>query len=221
MSTIEELLKNNAEWSEKAKVRYPDFFLELAQGQKPKFLWIGCSDSRIQPNLITGLKPGELFVHRNIANMALPDDVNTQSVIQYAVEQLKVEHIIVCGHYHCGGILSCKNNTFTGDLGKWINKLNESFKKYDLDIPDCEHEETRLNLLSEINAIEQVKNISKTLPVTKAWSNNQKLDIHAWIYDIGTTTIRDLNFTLTSSSDIEKEFKNSLDELIERTNKKL
>jgi len=214
MSTIEELLKNNAEWSKKAHERYPDFFLELAQGQKPKFLWIGCSDSRIQPNLITGLKPGELFVHRNIANMALPDDINTQSVIQFAVEKLKVEHIIVCGHYNCGGILSCKENKFSGNLGNWIDKLNDGFKKYELDIPDCEEEEIRLNLLSEINAIEQVKNISETETVKRAWASQQKLDLHAWIYDIGTTTIRDLNYSLESSSNIKGKFEHTIQELI-------
>lgn len=186
-----DLLANNRRWAEQMEERTPGFFKQLAAQQKPDYLWIGCSDSRVPANEIVGLMPGELFVHRNIANLVLPTDLNCISVLHYAVEVLNVKHIIVCGHYGCGGVRAALGHQDLGLIDNWLRHLKDIGYSY-RDILSKEDEEGRVNRLCELNVKQQVANICRTKVVQRAWQQGRELAVHGWIYSIEDGVIQDL-----------------------------
>jgi carbonic anhydrase len=186
MKDITRLLDNNRAWARRVAVENPGFFAKLRKQQRPKYLWIGCSDSRVPANQITGLLPGEVFVHRNISNQVINTDMNLMCVLQYAVEVLKVKHIIVCGHYGCGGIAAVRKNATSGVLEHWLESVQVSARN---------HKRITLNEMCELNVKRQVENLAHNTIVQKAWDRGRKLYIHGWIYSIADGLIRDLKVT--------------------------
>ena len=181
---LSELLSNNQKWSEQLRKTEPDFFEKLASQQAPKYLWIGCSDSRVPANDIVGLQPGELFVHRNVANLVYPSDLNCLSVVEYAVNVLEVRHIIVVGHYQCGGVKAAMENTSHGLIDNWLAKIKDIYIRYQKDIDSLLTPEMRLDRMCELNVIEQMRTLSYTTIVQDVWTRNQELSIHGWIYGL-------------------------------------
>ena len=175
MKDLGELLENNRVWSEGIKARDPEFFLALARQQTPRYLWIGCSDSRVPANQLTGLLPGEMFVHRNVANVVVHTDFNCLSVLQFAVDYLKVEHIIVCGHYGCGGVQAAMKNLQLGLIDNWLRHVQDVIHAHEGQLSSIEDEAQRLDRLSELNVIEQVLNVGRTTIVQGAWARGQGL----------------------------------------------
>lgn len=204
MDKIKKLLEKNKEWAEKVKENDPQFFEKLSELQTPEFLWIGCSDSRITPANSIGLLPGEMFVHRNIANLVIHTDMNCLSVIQFAVDTLKTRHIIVCGHYGCGGVKAAFENTRLGLIDNWLRHIQDLAHKYENQLSKATNDEERLDKLCEINVIEQVVNVGETTIVQDAWLRGQPLAVHGWIYYISDGVYRDLNVTLQSVEDMKK-----------------
>ena len=200
---IEDLLDMNKAWAKKVAQEQPELFTTLAQQQSPKYLWIGCSDSRVPANEIVGMLPGELFVHRNVANLVKHVDFNCQSVIQYAVEVLKVEHIIVCGHYGCGGIKVALENTNAGISDYWLRSVKDNFLLHREDLKEFHNEEACLNRMCEINVVEQVANLAHSKTVQTAWQKNQTLEIHGWIYGLNDGVIKNLNVSHKGLDDID------------------
>ena len=192
MEKLRYLLKSNKEWVTEIKERDPEYFTRLAQQKAPKYLWIGCSDSRIVPNQIINTQPGELFVHRNIANVVLEADINCLSVIQYAVEVLNVKHIILCGHYDCGGVKTVLENNDYGILEKWLSQIKDVFRFNSKKFQGLNHE-NKIDLLCEMNVKEQVKNICETAIVRKAWEEGKELTVHGWIYSIKNGLLKNLD----------------------------
>lgn len=192
MQVLKHLFENNARWAEKIKEQDPDFFKRLAVRQNPEYLWIGCSDSRVPANEITGLPPGRLFVHRNIANVVIHTDLNCLSVIQYAVEVMKIRHIIVCGHYGCGGIKAAMENKEHGLIDNWLRHIKDVYRYHKEKIDVLETEKDKFNLLCELNVLEQVANICHTTIVRNAWKSGQELAVHGWIYGIENGLLKDL-----------------------------
>lgn len=184
MKAYEKLLSDNKDWARKKKEDDDQYFERLANLQTPEFLWIGCSDSRVPANEITGTKPGEIFVHRNIANMVVNTDLNLLSVLQYAVEVLKVKHIIVCGHYGCGGVKAAMNNHHYGIINKWLRNIKDVYRFHREEVDQVKNEEARLNLMVELNVQEQVMNLAKTSIVQQSWKKEQIPHIHGWVYDL-------------------------------------
>ena len=202
MKTLKHIFDSNREWAERMAREEPDFFESLSKTQNPDFLWIGCSDSRVPANEIIGRRPGEVFVHRNIANMVLHSDMNCLSVIQYAVEILKVSHIIVCGHYDCGGIKAALEKNEHGLIDNWLRNVKDVYR-YHKEAIDAELEhEAKCSLLSELNIIEQVANVCHTTIVQNAWKAGQTLSVHGWIYSLKDGILRDLEVTTSSLEDI-------------------
>lgn len=196
MKELEQLFKNNKDWANSILKEDPDFFAKLSKQQAPEILWIGCSDSRVPANEIIKLPPGEVFVHRNIANVVVHTDLNCLSVIQYAVDVLKVKHIIVCGHYGCGGIKASMDNNHHGLIDNWLRHIKDvsRFNAVQLNAVD---ESKKFDLLCELNVIEQVKNVANTTIVKKAWKRGAELSIHGWVYGIDDGIIKDLNATIS------------------------
>ena len=192
MEKLRYLLKSNKEWVTEIKERDPEYFTRLSQQKAPKYLWIGCSDSRIVPNQIINTQPGELFVHRNIANVVLEADINCLSVIQYAVEVLNVKHIILCGHYDCGGVKAVLENNDYGILEKWLSQIKDVFRFNSKKFQGLNHE-NKIDLLCEMNVKEQVKNICETAIVRKAWEEGKELTVHGWIYSIKNGLLKNLD----------------------------
>lgn len=192
MSPYEKLLIQNKAWSADQKLADENFFGRLEKQQSPKFLWIGCSDSRVPANQITGTDPGEIFVHRNIANMVVHTDVNLLSVLEYAVVVLKVEHIIVCGHYGCGGIDAALGNKSYGIINKWLLNIKEVYKIYQAEIDAIEVHEDRVNRLVELNVIEQCQDLIKTSTIQKEWKNRNAPTIHGWAYGLKDGLVKEL-----------------------------
>ncbi|RTZ58920.1 MAG: carbonate dehydratase [Gammaproteobacteria bacterium] len=192
MSTIKQLLDNNKAWAENLTRQTPDFFSRLAAQQSPEYLWIGCSDSRVPANEIVDLLPGEIFVHRNIANVVVHTDLNCLSVIQYAVEVLNVKHIIVCGHYGCGGIKAALENAEHGLIDNWLRHIKDVHRHYEDEIERESDPEKRCSLLCEKNVIEQVANVCHTTIVQNAWKSGKNLSVHGWVYGIENGRIKDL-----------------------------
>lgn len=184
MRAYEKLLLENKAWAREKMEDDDQYFERLAHLQTPEFLWIGCSDSRVPANEITGTKPGEIFVHRNIANMVVNTDLNLLSVLQYAVEVLKVKHIIVCGHYGCGGVKAAMTNHHYGIINKWLRNIKDVYRFHREEVDEIKTEEARLNRMVELNVQEQVMNLAKTSIVQKAWKNDQLPHIHGWVYDL-------------------------------------
>ena len=184
MNSYEKLLLENKAWAKEKILDDPDYFERLLHIQTPDFLWIGCSDSRVPANEITGTQPGEIFVHRNIANMVVNTDLNLLSVLQYAVENLKVKHIIVCGHYGCGGVKAAMTNHNFGIINKWLRNIKDVRRFHREEIDSIPEEDLRLNKMIELNVMEQVMNLAKTSIVQKAWKQNQLPHLHGWVYDL-------------------------------------
>jgi carbonic anhydrase len=192
MESPEELLLANKAWvAEKLNVR-PDFFSQQAETQTPEFLWIGCSDSRVPAEDITGTEPGELFVHRNIANMVIHTDLNMLSVLQYAVEVLKVNHVIVCGHYNCGGIKNAMGRRDLGLINKWLRHIKDVYRIHRDHIDSIADPGARWDRLVEMNVTEQVQNLAKTSIVQRAWHLEQRPTLHGWVYDLRTGYLKEL-----------------------------
>ena len=185
MHPYEMLLDDNKAWAAKKVAGDPDFFKNLSEIQSPEFLWIGCSDSRVPANEITGTQPGEIFVHRNIANMVVHTDINMLSVLQYAVEVLKVKHVIVCGHYGCGGVNAAMTHHSYGIINKWLRNIKDVYAMNEKEINELPAEGgARVNRLTELNVCEQVMNLSKTSIIQKAWKNEQRPQLHGWVYSL-------------------------------------
>lgn len=188
---IKDLLSNNLRWANAIKEKDPTYFPKLAEGQNPEYLWIGCSDSRVPANAVVGTHPGEIFVHRNIANQVVHTDLNLLSVLQYAVDALKVEHIIVCGHYSCGGVEAALEGKHLGLIDNWLQSIKDIHHRYEDRFEGLSSQE-KSDLLCELNVIEQVNNVSETSIVQQAWERGQKVCVHGWIYSIADGLIKDL-----------------------------
>ncbi|MDP1746591.1 MAG: carbonic anhydrase [Bacteroidota bacterium] len=204
--SYERLLEGNKTWSAEKLKQDPDFFKNLTLGQNPEYLWIGCSDSRVPANEITGTKSGQMFVHRNIANMVVHTDMNLLSVLYYAVEVLHVKHIIVCGHYGCGGIVAAMDNKDNGFVNNWLRNIKEVYEKHKTELESITDLKKRENRLVELNVIEQVHNLSKTIVVQKAW-NKRELQVHGWVYGFNNGLITDLKVMMDEISDLEPIFR--------------
>ena len=196
MSGLKQLIENNRRWSDEIKEREPDFFTELAKQQSPEYLWIGCSDSRVAANTIAGLMPGEIFVHRNIANLVTHTDMNCLSVMQYAVEVLQVKHIIVMGHYRCGGVYAAMEDKRHGLIDNWLRHIQDTINIYSDILSAIPTDAERFDKLCELNVIEQVINTCETTIVQDAWNREQELTVHGFIYDIADGILRDLGITV-------------------------
>jgi carbonic anhydrase len=195
---LSQLLKNNRAWAERMSGEDPEFFERLARQQAPEYLWIGCSDSRVPANQIVDLPPGEIFVHRNVSNVVVHTDLNCLSVIQYAVEVLRVKHIIVCGHYGCGGVLAALRDGRSGLIDNWLRHVQDVWREYRAEIDDLATESERHDRLCELNVIEQVSNVSQTTVVRDAWDRGQELAVHGWIYGLKDGLLHDLRINVTS-----------------------
>jgi carbonic anhydrase len=200
------LLNNNKRWALGKIQNDADYFKRMKLSQTPEYLWIGCSDSRVPETEVTGTQQGQLFVHRNIANMVVHTDLNLLSVVEYAVEILKVKHIIVCGHYGCGGVAASMKNDSFGYVDNWLRNIKEIFNKNATELLAIENEEERTNRLVELNVVEQVRNLAKTKAVQKAWKN-RSLEIHGWVYGLDTGIIKDLHSLYDEAEDLEHIFR--------------
>ena len=199
MSSLKNLFDNNQAWAADIKRQDPDYFTRLSKQQKPEYLWIGCSDSRVAANQIIDIRPGEVFVHRNIANLVAHSDLNCLSVIQYAVEVLKVKHIIVCGHYGCGGIEAALDNSNHGLIDNWLQNIHNVYRFNKQELDQIQDEEQKKSRLCELNVIEQVRNVCNTTIVQNAWKQQQELSIHGWIYSIRNGILKDLDVCQSSN----------------------
>ena len=202
MEDLKILLENNRAWSESIKSQDPEFFEALSKEQNPQYLWIGCSDSRVPPTQLVGLRAGELFVHRNVANVVVHTDFNCLSVLQFAVDVLKVRHIIVCGHYRCGGIQAALENRRLGLIDNWLRHVQDVMRSHEAKLSKIENESDRLDRLSELNVIEQVLSVGRTTIVQSAWARGQELAVHGLIYGIKDGLLRDLDIMVTSQSEL-------------------
>jgi carbonic anhydrase len=201
-----DLLEKNKQWVRNQLELDPQYFKKLAEGQSPEYLWIGCSDSRVPANQITGTQPGDIFVHRNIANMVIHSDMNMLSVLSYAVEVLKVKHIIVCGHYGCGGVLAAMDNQQLGLIDNWLRHIKDVYRFNASLLDSIEDKTTRARKFVELNVIEQVGHLGKTSIVQNAWKRNQFLTLHGWAYDVADGIIHDLGVTCTSTKDLHSVY---------------
>jgi carbonic anhydrase len=202
MRVLKNLFDQNKKWAKQVKESDPDFFLKLSKQQKPEYLWIGCSDSRVPANQIVDLLPGEIFVHRNIANVVVHTDLNCLSVVQYAVDVLKVKHIIVCGHYGCAGIRAAMETIDHGLIDNWLRHIKDVYRFHKAEIDAIQEADEKENLLCELNVVEQVANICNTTILQNAWKSGQELAVHGWIYSIEDGKLKDLNVCITSLDEI-------------------
>jgi len=209
MKTLPRLFTNNRAWAAKMTQHDPEFFERLSRQQAPEYLWIGCADSRVPANEIVGLLPGEMFVHRNVANVVVHTDLNCLSVLQFAVDVLGVRHVIVCGHYGCGGIRAALDKEKHGLIDNWLRHVQDIQQRYGGELEAMETS-GRADRLCELNVMEQVRNVARTTIVQDAWERGQPLAIHGWIYDIKDGLLRDLGPGLTSSADFDALTQNSI-----------
>jgi len=198
------LLDSNFAWAESIKKNDPEFFTRLSKQQAPEYLWIGCSDSRVPANQIINLQPGEVFVHRNIANVVVHTDLNCLSVIQYAVEVLKIKHIIVCGHYGCGGIQAAMDNKEHGLIDNWLRHVKDVYRYHEAKLDAIKEKNEKIDLLCELNVIEQVSNICHTTIVQNAWKSGQDVAVHGWIYRIEDGILKNLDVCITNKDEISQ-----------------
>ncbi|MBM4195606.1 MAG: carbonate dehydratase [Gammaproteobacteria bacterium] len=212
MSKLAHLLANNRIWSAKIHQQDPDFFSKLSQQQSPEYLWIGCSDSRVPANQIVGLLPGEIFVHRNVANVVVHTDLNCLSVLQYAVDALKVKHVIVCGHYGCGGVLAALRNLRLGLIDNWLRHIQDVRLKHAARLEELADADQH-DRLCELNVIEQAINVCQTTVVQEAWARSQAVAVHGWIYGLADGRIRDLNVCVASQDELVATYDAALDRL--------
>jgi carbonic anhydrase len=206
MKALDELLEKNRLWASKIKASDPDFFERLSHQQSPAYLWVGCSDSRVPSSTLAGLAPGEMFVHRNVANVVVHTDLNCLSVIQYAVEALKVKHIIVCGHYGCGGVRAALENSKLGLIDNWLRHVQDVAAKHAALLASITDETERASKLCELNVIEQVTNVCQTTIVQQAWERGQELSVHGWIYGLNDGLLRDLNLGITHQDELAEAY---------------
>jgi carbonic anhydrase len=202
----ENLFKNNEKWVERKVGENPDFFKEHAKGQKPPLLWIGCSDSRVPANDVIGADVGEVFVHRNIANMVLHSDMNALSVLDYAVNALQVPHIVVCGHYGCGGVKAAMGDQPVGLIDNWLRHIKDTYRFNNKEIDAIKNDDERFDRYVELNTEEQVKNLAKSSIVQNAWKSGQDLKVHGWVYDLKTGKIKDLKVDHSKADNIGKNY---------------
>jgi carbonic anhydrase len=209
MSTefYKKILDNNKKWVENQLALDIEYFKDLAKGQQPPLLWIGCSDSRVPANEIIGAKPGEVFVHRNIANMVIHSDMNMLSVLDYAVNVLKVKHVIVCGHYGCGGVKAAMGNQSIGLIDNWIRHIKDVYRLHEDYLNSFENEEDRFNKFVEINVQEQVFDLAKTSIVQGAWRNGQDLTLHGWTYGLNSGYVTDLDVNMSSNNELDEVYR--------------
>ena len=200
------ILDNNKKWVENQLNIDKEYFKDLAKGQQPPLLWIGCSDSRVPANEIIGAKPGEVFVHRNIANMVIHSDMNMLSVLDYAVNVLKVKHVIVCGHYGCGGVKAAMGNQSIGLIDNWIRHIKDVYRLHEHYLDTIEDEEERFNKFVEVNAQEQVFDLAKTSIVQNAWRNGQELTLHGWTYGLNSGYVTDLDVSMSSNVELDEVY---------------
>ncbi len=212
MTDLRELLRNNRDWAERVTREDPQFFQRLSQQQAPKYLWIGCSDSRVPANQIMGLAPGEVFVHRNIANVMVHTDLNCMSVIQFAVDVLKVEHIIVVGHYGCGGVHAALHGARIGLADNWIRHVGDVAQKHAA-LLDAVEADARHDRLCELNAIEQAENVCLTTVVRDAWARGQALSVHGWVYSLQDGRVRELGMDVDSAEALAPAYAHALSRL--------
>lgn len=206
MNRLKELFDKNREWAEAINKEQPDFFEQLSKQQTPEYLWIGCSDSRVPANEILGLMPGEIFVHRNVANLVVHTDLNCLSVIQYAVEVLKVKHIIVCGHYGCGGVLAAVRNDKFGLIDNWLLHIQDAQEKHLEILAPLGDEQQRHQFMCELNVIEQMVNVCKTNSVVDSWKAGQDLSVHGWIYGLSDGLLHSLSDCFTGDADMMQNY---------------
>ena len=210
MNDLERLLDQNRAWAENIKASDPDFFQTLAKQQSPRFLWIGCSDSRVPATQLAGMLPGEMFVHRNVANVVDHTDFNCLSVMQYAVDVLKVEHIIVCGHHGCGGVKAAMDNLQLGLIDNWLRHVQDVLHEHEELLADVKDEGNRLDRLCELNVIEQVLNVGRTTIVQSAWQRGQEVTVHGWIYGLEDGLLRDLGVTIDNAENLASAYRGAI-----------
>ena len=213
MTSIQDLFAHNRAWAAEMERTRPGFFTSLTKQQKPKFMWIGCSDSRVPANQITGLEPGEVFVHRNVANVVVHSDLNALSAIQFAVDMLKVEHIMVVGHYGCGGVLAALNNTRVGLADNWIRHIQDVRDRHRI-ILDNLPPEKRGDALVDLNVIEQVVNLSVSTVMVDAWAKNQNVTVHGWAFGVHDGLLQDLKMDVSSTEGIEEAYRAAVQDVI-------
>ncbi len=206
MASYNQLFHNNKKWVQKKLNEDPEFFKKLGKGQAPDYLWIGCSDSRVPANEITGTEPGEMFVHRNIANMVVHSDMNLLSVLSYAVEVLKVKHIIVCGHYECGGVLAAMGNKQYGLIDNWLRHIKDVYRLHHSELEAIPDLKLRARKFVELNVMEQVADLCKTTIVQNAWKKKQPLSVHGWVYDVNDGFIKDLKVSYTGIEELPQVY---------------
>lgn len=209
--TYEELLRGNRDWVQSQLDEDPDYFTKLASGQSPDVLWIGCSDSRVPANQVTNTKPGKVFVHRNIANLCLHSDMNMLSVLDYAVNVLQVKHVIVAGHYGCGGVAAAMSSKQYGLIDNWLRNIKDVYRIHNKELNDIADDSKRQDRFVELNVIEQVNNLCATTIVQNAWKRREDLQVHGWVIDLKTGLVKDLNVSARSNENIDKVF--TLDDL--------
>jgi carbonic anhydrase len=201
------IIENNAKWVESRLTLDKDYFKDLAKGQQPPLLWIGCSDSRVPANEIIGAEPGEVFVHRNIANMVLHTDMNMLSVLDYAVNVLRVSHVIVCGHYGCGGVKAAMGNQSIGLIDNWIRHIKDVYRLHENYLDTFQDDEQRFNKFVEINVQEQVFDLAKTSIVQNAWRNGHDLTLHGWVYGLNSGYITDLDVNISNNNELDDVYR--------------
>jgi carbonic anhydrase len=204
MKALDHLFTNNRAWASEMTRHDPEFFSRLSQQQAPQYLWIGCSDSRVPANQIVGLPPGQMFVHRNVANVVVHADLNCLATMQFAVETLRVRHIIVCGHYGCGGVLAALRDDRLGLVDNWLRHVQDVRQKHRVQLDALRSEPDQHHRLCELNVTEQVVNVSRTTVVRDAWRTGRQLAVHGWIYDVGDGLLRDLGLTLSSEDELRR-----------------
>jgi carbonic anhydrase len=202
VDNLQNIFDLNRQWAAGVKQHDPTFFEKLAKQQSPEYMWIGCADSRVPANQICGLLPGEVFVHRNVANIVVQTDFNCLSVLQFAVEALHVRHVIVCGHYGCGGVRAAMENGELGLIDNWLRNIKDVYQLYQTELEAIAATGDRLNRLCELNVVEQVKNVAHTTIVQSAWRQGRELTIHGWIYGLADGLLRDLNTNLSGIQDV-------------------
>ncbi len=211
MGQLEHLFTQNRAWADSIRTQDPDFFLKLSRQQSPEYLWIGCSDSRVPANEIVNLLPGELFVHRNIANVVVHTDLNCLSVMQFAVDVLKVKHIIVCGHYGCTGVRAALRCDRIGLADNWLRHIQDVSEKHKNCVHSFPGDQVRVNVLCELNVIEQVANVCQTTIVRDAWERGQSLTVHSWIYGLKDGLLRNLGISVDATPDFDVQYRAALD----------
>lgn len=210
MSALEDLLRNNREWAERVRREDPGFFDRLSKQQTPKYLWIGCSDSRVPANQILGLDPGEVFVHRNVANLVVHTDLNCLSAIQFAVDLLKVEHILIVGHYGCSGVHATLTGTRVGLADNWLRHVGDVMQKHEGLLAGAGPEKSRHERLCELNVIEQVLNVCQTTIVQDAWARGQEVAVHGWVYSLENGRVRQLSIDVAGPDEVNDAYRNAI-----------